>query len=85
MITVHTDDHRRRESQTELYGGKLVRPFECPERAGTLRAELYAQGRSIPLGANQTSTAFGCVHVRSNVPRGKAFSRRCSGVAIYLC
>ena len=83
MITVHTDDHRRRESQSELYGGKLVRPFECPQRAGTLRVELSAQGRSIPLGANQTSTPFGCVHVRSNVPWDKAFSRRGSGVAIY--
>jgi hypothetical protein len=29
MITVRTDDHRRRESQTELYGGKLNRTFEC--------------------------------------------------------
>ncbi|MEM7238153.1 MAG: histone deacetylase family protein, partial [Pseudomonadota bacterium] len=32
MITVHTDRHRLRASKTELYGGRLVPPFECPER-----------------------------------------------------
>jgi acetoin utilization deacetylase AcuC-like enzyme len=33
MITIYTADHRLRNAQTELHGGQLVRPFECPERA----------------------------------------------------
>ena len=32
MKIVYTDTHRKRNSMTELYGGELVRPFECPER-----------------------------------------------------
>ena len=32
MKVVYTDTHRKRNSMTELYGGELVRPFECPER-----------------------------------------------------
>ena len=32
MDTIYTDDHLLRNAQTELYGGELVRPFECPER-----------------------------------------------------
>jgi acetoin utilization deacetylase AcuC-like enzyme len=31
--TVYTERHRLRDSKTELYGGQLVPPFECPERA----------------------------------------------------
>ena len=33
MQTVYTDRHKLRDARTELYGGELVRPFECPERA----------------------------------------------------
>jgi acetoin utilization deacetylase AcuC-like enzyme len=33
VITVYSSDHRLRDARTELYGGELVRPFECPERA----------------------------------------------------
>ena len=32
MKVVYTDTHRKRNSMTELYGGELIRPFECPER-----------------------------------------------------
>ncbi len=32
MQTIYSEDHRLRNAQTELYGGELVRPFECPER-----------------------------------------------------
>ncbi len=74
-----------RVPKTYAMNGKAVRcrVDRVEQRAGTLRVELYAQGRSIPLGANQTSTAFGCVHVRSNGPWGRAFGRRCSRVAIF--
>jgi len=33
VITVYSADHRLRNARTELYGGELVAPFECPERA----------------------------------------------------
>ncbi|WP_299892476.1 histone deacetylase family protein [uncultured Ruegeria sp.] len=33
MITVYTDQHKLRDSKTELYGGEMVPPFECPRRA----------------------------------------------------
>ena len=74
-----------RVPKTYAMNGKAVRcrVDRVEQRAGTLRVELYAQGRSIPLGANQTSAAFGCVHVRSNGPWGKAYGRRCSRVAIF--
>ena len=33
MITVFSEKHRLRHAKTELYGGALVPPHECPERA----------------------------------------------------
>ncbi|MGB5707376.1 MAG: histone deacetylase family protein [Arenicellales bacterium] len=32
MLTVYSPDHELRNAKTELYGGQLVPPFECPER-----------------------------------------------------
>lgn len=32
METIHSPKHALRASKTELYGGELVAPFECPER-----------------------------------------------------
>ena len=43
MKTVHTEDHRKRASRTELAGGELVPPFECPERVDHILAELKAR------------------------------------------
>lgn len=33
MLTVYSDKHALRDARTELYGGELVPPFECPVRA----------------------------------------------------
>ncbi|MEM7564876.1 MAG: histone deacetylase family protein [Pseudomonadota bacterium] len=33
MLTVFSEKHALRDSKTELYGGELVPPFECPVRA----------------------------------------------------
>ena len=33
MITVYSEQHFLRNARTELYGGELVRPHECAERA----------------------------------------------------
>lgn len=32
MITVYSEEHRKRDAKTELYGGQLIRPFERPSR-----------------------------------------------------
>ncbi len=32
MLTVYSPDHELRNAKTELFGGELVTPFECPER-----------------------------------------------------
>jgi len=34
MITVYSDSHLLRQAKTELHGGLLIPPHECPERAG---------------------------------------------------
>jgi len=33
MLTVFSEKHALRDARTELYGGELVAPFECPVRA----------------------------------------------------
>ena len=33
MLTVFSEKHKLRNAKTELYGGELVPPFECPVRA----------------------------------------------------
>ncbi len=32
MLTIYSPDHQLRNPKTELYGGELVKPFECPQR-----------------------------------------------------
>ena len=44
MITVYTDDHLLRNVRTELHGGLLVPPHECPERAGFVLERVRAVG-----------------------------------------
>ncbi|MEM6942785.1 MAG: histone deacetylase family protein [Pseudomonadota bacterium] len=46
MITIHTEKHRLRAAKTELYGGELVPPFECPERVEFILGRL----REVRLG-----------------------------------
>ena len=53
------------------------------QHAGPLDAALYSGTDSIPLAANRTDEAFGCVHIRSNGPWGQADGRRCSRVIRY--
>lgn len=40
MKVFHSDLHRKRNSKSELYGGELRPPFECPERIDYILAEL---------------------------------------------
>ena len=42
MRTVHSERHLLRAPATELSGGELVRPFECPERVAHILARIEA-------------------------------------------
>jgi len=44
MITVHSPDHVLRSARTELAGGLLVPPFECPERVTFVLDRIAAVG-----------------------------------------
>ncbi len=40
MLTVFSEKHSLRDAKTELFGGELVPPFECPGRAETILERL---------------------------------------------
>ncbi|MBO6834532.1 MAG: histone deacetylase family protein [Alphaproteobacteria bacterium] len=42
MLTVQTEKHLLRDSKTELHGGLLVPPFECPARVDRILARVKA-------------------------------------------
>ena len=44
MLTVFSEKHVLRNSATELYGGELVAPFECPVRAEHILDRVHAVG-----------------------------------------
>ena len=44
MITIFTEEHLLRNAKTELYGGRLVPPHECPERAQIVLDRVRAVG-----------------------------------------
>ncbi len=60
MITVYSDQHFLRSVRTELYGGELVTPHECPERAEYVLERV----RSIGLGEVIPPSSFGLEPVR---------------------
>ena len=41
MRTVYSERHRLRNAQTELHGGRLVPPFECPERMDRILSAIH--------------------------------------------
>ena len=47
MLTIYSEDHRFRDAETELCGGKLIEPFERPSRMDFVLARL----REVGLGA----------------------------------
>jgi acetoin utilization deacetylase AcuC-like enzyme len=55
MITVFSEQHLLRNVRTELSGGELVRPHECPERAQIVLERVRAVG----LGPVLAPQAFG--------------------------
>ena len=54
MKTAFHEDHRLRNSKTELYGGQLVTPFECPERMDYVLQQI----KETKLGEIITPTDF---------------------------
>jgi acetoin utilization deacetylase AcuC-like enzyme len=44
MITVYSQAHQQRNARTELYGGELVSPHECPQRAEMVLDRVRATG-----------------------------------------
>jgi len=60
MKTIFSEDHLLRNSKTELFGGQLVRPHECPERAQFVIERV----RTVGLGEVLPPKRFGLDPVR---------------------
>ncbi len=43
MITIYSEDHRKRDAKTELYAGELVLPFEKPARMDFILDRIKSQ------------------------------------------
>jgi acetoin utilization deacetylase AcuC-like enzyme len=59
MITVFSAEHLLRNAKTELYGGQLVPPHECPERAEIVLERV----RTVGLGDVTAPSRFGLAPV----------------------
>ncbi len=55
MLSVYSEKHLLRDAKTELYGGELVPPFECPVRA----EDVLARVREVGLGDVVEPKEFG--------------------------
>ncbi len=55
MDIIYTEDHRLRAAKTELYGGELVPPFECPERMDFILEALKER----PIGTIKAPNNYG--------------------------
>lgn len=60
MLTIQTEKHRLRDAKTELFGGTLVPPFECPARVDRILDRI----RAVDLGPVAGPTSFGLDPVR---------------------
>lgn len=74
MLTVYSEDHRLHDARTELFGGALVAPFECPARAELTLARV----REVGLGPVVGPKSFGLDPVLGVHDRGYlAFLETC--------
>ncbi len=55
MLTVYSPDHKLRNARTELYGGELVPPFECPERMEYILDRIGQVGLGEVIGPEEFS------------------------------
>ncbi|WP_068116551.1 histone deacetylase family protein [Tropicimonas marinistellae] len=44
MKTVYSEDHKLRDAQSEIHGGEIVSPFECPRRAEIILGAVQDRG-----------------------------------------
>ena len=56
MKTIYSKNHILRNSKTELYGGKLVKPFERPERMEFIINEIETRKLGPVLEPTKTNT-----------------------------
>ncbi len=66
MLTFHSDDTGLRRARTELDGGRLVTPYECPERV----ALVLERVREVGLGEVRAPEAYGLEPVLAVHDRG---------------
>lgn len=66
MKTIFTEQHKLRNSRTELYGGTLVEPFERPSRAQFIIDRV----REVDLGPVEDFTDFGLDPISAVHDRG---------------
>lgn len=59
MLTFHSEDTKKRRAKTELHGGTLVAPFECPERVEIVIDRIRDTG----LGDIRTPQSYGLAPV----------------------
>ncbi|MFV2032063.1 MAG: histone deacetylase family protein [Gammaproteobacteria bacterium] len=74
MLSVYSEKHALRDAKTELYGGELVAPFECPVRAEYVLERL----KEVKLGEVIAPDEFGLDPVtRVHDPAFLGFLERC--------
>ncbi|MDJ0613563.1 MAG: histone deacetylase family protein [Rhizobiaceae bacterium] len=44
MLTIYSEDHRKRDAKTELLGGQLIPPFEKPSRMDFILDRIHSEG-----------------------------------------
>jgi len=76
MLTVFSEKHALHDSKTELYGGELVAPFECPVRAEHILQRVH----EVSLGDIIAPAQFAIEHVtRIHDPDFIQFLETCWG------
>jgi len=60
MLTIQSDKHKLRDAKTEIHGGLMVPPYECPARVDRILARLHQVG----LGPVREPDDFGLDPVR---------------------
>jgi len=74
MKTVYSSDHLLRNAKTELFGGELVPPFECPERMEYVLNQIAAEELGDVLPPEDFSLASIC---RIHAPAFVDFLQSC--------
>lgn len=61
MLTFYSEDTKKRRARTELDGGRLIEPYECPERVDIVIGRVREAG----LGEVRAPQAYGLEPVRA--------------------